>query len=172
MTPPGSAIVTELTITALPAAPLYAVEVWSNPAEFSARCAAALGFALPGMGQSAAGDGLTLLRFEPTVWLCEGDVAPIEALLAQDGAITAIGGGIVRVRIAGAGWRALLMQGGVFDAETASFMPMHCAATVIDHVAVRLFVENEDACVAYVPSSYAAALLHFWHEVRPMVAAD
>ncbi len=160
---------TDLTITALPPAPLHVVEIWSNPAEVSARCAAALGFALPAMGQSAAGNGVTLLRFEPTVWLCEGDVAPIEAVLAGDGAITAIGGGIVRVRITGPGWRALLMQGAVFDAETAAFAPGCCAATVIDHVAVRLFVESDDACLAYVPSSYAAGMLHFWHEVLPVV---
>ncbi len=161
-----------LTITALPPAPLHAVEIWSNPAGVSARCEAALGFALPGMGQSAASEGLTLLRYEPTVWLCEGDVAPLEAVLAEDGAITAIGGGIVRVRIAGPDWRSLLMQGGVFNAEAAAFAPGHCAATVIDHVAVRLFAESEDACLAYVPTSYAADLLHFWHDVLPMVGMD
>ncbi|WP_295524727.1 hypothetical protein [Novosphingobium sp. Chol11] len=163
---------TELTITALPPAPLNAAEIWSNPAQVSVRCQAALGFALPGMGQSAGSEALKLLRYEPTVWLAEGDVAPLAAVLAEDGAITAIGGGIVRVRIAGAGWRALLMQGGVFEAEAAAFAPGHCAATVIDHVAVRLFVENEDACLAYVPSSYAAALMHFWHDVLPLVGAD
>jgi heterotetrameric sarcosine oxidase gamma subunit len=168
MTPPERAIVTELTITALPPAPLHVVEVWSNPADVSARCLEALGFALPGMGQSAAGDGLTLLRYEPTVWLCEGDPAPLSAWLADDGAITAIGGGIVRMRIAGPGWRSLLMQGGVFNAEAAAFAPGKCAATVIDHVAVRLFVESDEACITYVPTSYAAGLLHFWHDVLPL----
>ena len=159
---------TELTITALPPAPLHAVEIWSNPLEFSERCMAALGFAPPGMGRSVASHTLTLMRVEPSVWLAEGDCAPLESILLDDGALTSIGGGIVRVRIAGPGWRSLLMQGGFFNAESAAFAPGACAATVIDHVAVRLLVESEDSCLVYVPASYAAALIQFWEDVRPL----
>ena len=166
MIPPESVIVTELTISALPPAPLHAVEIWSNPGAFSERCLAVLGVAPPRMGQSAASDALTLMRYEPTVWLAEGDCGRLEDLLRGDGAITAIGGGIVRVRIAGAGWRSLLMQGSFFDAESPAFAPGACAATVIDHVAVRLFVESAGSCLVYVPASYAAALIHFWEDVR------
>ncbi len=165
---PESVIVTELTITALPPAPLHAVEIWSNPADFSKRCMAALGFAPPSMGQSVANDTLTLMRVEPSVWLAEGDCALLESVLLTDGALTAIGGGIVRVRIAGPGWRSLLMQGGFFNAEAAAFAPGACVATVIDHIAVRLFVESADSCLVYVPASYAAALIHFWEDVRPI----
>lgn len=159
------------TITALPAAPLHAVEIWSNPQAVAAKAEAALGFALPPMGQSAGNSALTLIRFEPTVWLAEGDVSGLEAVLGDDGAVTAMGGGVVRVRVAGPGWRELLMEGGVFDAQAVGFVPGAAAATVIDHVGVRLHVTSKDACVAYVPSSYAAALVHFWEDALPLVAA-
>ena len=160
---------TETTITALPPAPLHALEIWSDPQGVAARCQAALGFALPPMGRSAGRDELTLIRFEPTVWLVEGNIAPLAAILGPDGAVTAIGGGIVRVRIAGPGWRALLMEGGFFDAESADFAVGSSAATIIDHVAVRLVIEREDACLAYVPASYADGLVHFWEQALPLL---
>jgi len=114
------------------------------------------------MGKSAGSAGSTLMRFEPAVWLVEGDVAGLAKVLGVDGALTPIGGGIVRVRLSGPGWRRLLMEGGVFDAECPAFAPQCCAATVIDHVNVRLHVEAEDACLAYVPASYANDLIEFW----------
>lgn len=153
---------TDVTITALPAAPLHALEIWSHPAGVAARFEAATGFSLPPSGRSSGSDALRLIRFEPTVWLVEGDTAALPAILGEDGALTAIGGGIVRVRLLGKGWRSLLMEGGVFDAETPAFAPGCSAATIIDHVNVRLFVESADACIAYVPLSYAADLIHFW----------
>jgi heterotetrameric sarcosine oxidase gamma subunit len=159
----GSVIVIEVAITQLPATPLHAMEIWSNPSDVAARFAAAMGFALPPMGRSAGNDRLGLIRFEPTVWLAEGDVSGLGAILGDDGALTAIGGGVVRVRLSGAGWRALLMEGGVFDAEDPSFAPGCSAATIIDHVNVRLHVVADDACIAYVPASYTADLLHFWN---------
>ena len=153
---------TEATITALPAAPLHALEIWSNPGEVAHRFAAATEFALPPSGRANGSDTLRLIRFEPTVWLVEGDASALPAILGEDGALTAIGGGIVRVRLSGTGWRSLLMERGVFDAETPDFAPGCSAATVIDHVNVRLYVETADACIAYVPSSYAADMIHFW----------
>jgi heterotetrameric sarcosine oxidase gamma subunit len=154
--------VTEVTITSLPAAPLHALELWSNPSEVAARIRKATGLALPAMGRSAGSEALRLIRYEPSVWLVEGDAAPLPALLGQDGALTAIGGGIVRVELSGPRWRRLLMEGGVFDAESPAFAPGCSAATVIDHVAVRLLVTGEDACLVYVPASYAADLIAFW----------
>jgi heterotetrameric sarcosine oxidase gamma subunit len=158
--------VTEPTIVILPPAPLHALEIWSNPRDVAARFEVA-GIVLPPMGHSASHDGLSLIRFEPTVWLVEGDPAPLEALLGDDGALTAIGGGIARVRIAGPGWRTLLMEGGLFDVESPAFAPGCAATTIIDHVAVRLWVEGEDSCLAYVPASYAAGLIHFWEQALP-----
>ena len=163
---------TDLTITPLAAAPLHALEIWSNPREVAARLTAELGVSLPPLGQSARGlaamcSNMTLIRFEPTVWLVEGNVAALGPVLGDDGALTAIGGGIVRVRIEGAGWRTLLMESGFFDAESPDFGAGCSAATIIDHVAIRLWVESENACVAYVPASYAAGLVRFWEEAVP-----
>ena len=156
---------TEVTI-ALPAAPLHALEIWSNPAQVADRFKAATGFALPPSGRSSGNDTLRLIRFEPTVWLAEGDASTLASVLADDGALTAIGGGIVRVRLSGLGWRSLLMEWGVFDAESPAFAPSCSAATIIDHVNVRLLVESERACLAYVPASYSAGLIHSWETAK------
>ena len=160
--PPGIAIVTEPTITALPAAPLHALEIWSNPPAVAERFNAATQAALPAMGKSLTLPAMRLIRYEPTVWLVEGDIAELAEVLGPDGCLTAIGGGVVRVRLAGRGWRSLLMEGGVFDAEAVDFSTGCSASTVIDHVNVRLLVESEDACLAYVPLSYAHDMVHFW----------
>ena len=153
---------TDVTIAALPAAPLHAFEIWSNPGEVAKRFEASTGFALPPSGRASGSDALRLIRFEPTVWLVEGDASALPAILGEDGSLTAIGGGIVRVRLSGPGWRSLLMESGVFDAESPGFAPGCSAATIIDHVNVRLYVETADACIAYVPSSYAADMIQFW----------
>ncbi len=153
---------TDTAITVLPAAPLYALELWSEPAKASARIKKACGMELPSMGRAAGKAGLTLIRFEPTVWLVEGDPAKLAEALGEDGALTAIGGGIVRVELSGLRWRRLLMEGGVFDAESSESAPGCSASTLIDHVNVRLYVVSEDACLAYVPASFAADLIAFW----------
>lgn len=153
---------TEVTITRLPPAPLHVLEIWSNPAKVAARIRKATGLALPAMGRSAGGEALRLIRYEPQVWLVEGDPATLAATLGEDGALTAIGGGIVRVELAGSRWRRLLMEGGVFDAESAGFSSGCTAATVIDHIPVRLVVMGNDACVVHVSDSYAADLIEFW----------
>ncbi len=105
---------------------------------------------------------MRLIRYEPTVWLVEGDASALTKILGDDGAITAIGGGVIRVRLSGPDWRTLLMENGVFDAEDPSFVPGRSAATIIDQINVRLHVVQEDVCDAYVPASFSAALLHFW----------
>lgn len=156
---------TEVIISILPPALLHAFEIWSSPGEVATRFKAATGFALSTIGQSAGNDDLRLIRFEPTVWLVEGDATALYAVLGNDGALTAIGGGLVRVRLSGPGWRRVLMEGGVFDAENPAFSLGCSAATIIDHVAVRLHVLRHDACDAYVPASFSAGLVHFWKDV-------
>ena len=153
---------TDVTITVLPAAPLHALEIWSSPASVAARFKKTAGFAFPAMGRSDGNDALRLIRYEPTVWLAEGDVSALPGLLADDGALTPIGGSIVRVQLSGKGWRTLLMEGGVFDAENPNFASGCSAATMIDHVNVRLHVVDDDTCHAYVPLSYGEAMIHFW----------
>ncbi len=157
---------TDVTITLLPAAPLHALEIWCNAPAVAKRFEAATGFALPLMGRSGGTDTLRLIRYEPTVWLVAGDARALPAILGDDGAITPIGGGIARVRLSGKGWRTLLMESGMFDAESPEFAPGCSAATIIDHVAVRLHVESEDLCDVYVPLSYSEGLVHFWEEFR------
>jgi heterotetrameric sarcosine oxidase gamma subunit len=171
MTLPGSAIVTDVSITPLPAAPLQALEIWSNSAAVAKRFKATTGFVLPAMGRSAGSDALRLIRYEPTVWLVEGDTSDLPAILGEDGALTAIGGGIIRVRLSGKGWRTLLMEGSVFDAENPTFAPGCSAATIIDHVAVRLHVVSDDACDAYVPLSFSKGLIHFWEQAATILEA-
>jgi heterotetrameric sarcosine oxidase gamma subunit len=160
--------VTDMSITRQPTAPLYALEIWSNALDVAKRFEKAIGFALPKTGRSGGTDALKLIRYEPTVWLVEGNdnalPATLQAILGGDGTLTAIGGGIVRVRLSGKGWRTLLMEGGVFDAESPAFAPGCSAATIIDHVAVRLHVLSEDVCDAYIPLSYSAGLVHFWEQ--------
>ncbi len=153
---------TDVTITRRPAAPLHALEIWSNPKAVAARFKKAMDFALPAIGRSGGTAALTLLRVEPTVWLVEGDTSGLDAVLGEDGALTAIGGGIVRVALSGPGWRRLLMEGGVFDAENPAFAIGCTASTVIDHVNIRLHVESAETCHAYVPASYCHDMLSFW----------
>ena len=155
---------TEVALTVLAAAPLHALEIWSAPAVVAARFEAATGFALPPMGRSAGDDSLWLIRVEPTVWLVEGDAGALHAILSGDGAMTALGGGVVRVRLSGSGWRRLLMESGVFDAEAPQFGPGHAASTIINHMNVRLHVVSAELCDAYVPRSFSAALIEFWQK--------
>ena len=153
---------TDLSITALPAAPLHVLEIWSNPPGVAKRFATAFGASLPPQGSSLQLPSMHLIRYEPTVWLVEGEIGGLAEVLGSDGSLTAIGGGLVRVRLSGAAWRSLLMEHGVFDAESKAFAPGCSAATVIDNVNVRLLVESADACLAYVPLSYAQDMIHFW----------
>lgn len=162
---------TDVTITTLPAAPLHALEIWSNPTEVAKRFAATTGFKLPAMGRSSGTETLRLIRYEPTVWLVEGDASALPAIVADDGALTSIGGGIVRVRLSGKAWRTLLMEGGVFDAENPAFTVGCSAATIIEHVNVRLHVVSDEACIAYVPLSFSKALLHFWEVAAVTLSA-
>lgn len=163
---------TDVTITILPAAPLHAFEIWSAPAAVARRFKAATGFALPAMGHSAGNNALRLIRYEPTVWLVEGDAKVLPAILADDGALTAIGGGVVRMRLSGKDWRGLLMEGGIFDAENPRFGLACSGSTVINHVNVRLCVVSDYICDAYVPLSFSSALLHFWQDAAKSVTTS
>ena len=159
----GIVTVIDVTITILPPAPLYAMEIWANAKDVATRFSAVTDFPLPRLGTSGGSDALRLIRYEPSVWLVEGDAIVLPTILGCDGAVTAIGGSITRVRLSGEGWRTLLMEGGMFDAESPAFAARSSAATIIDHIPVRLHVVNDDACDVYVPASFAAGLVHFWN---------
>ncbi len=97
---------TDVAITQLPAAPLNVFEIWSNPLAVLDRFEKAFGPSLPPLRSSLQLPDRLLTRCEPTVWLVEGETTGLTELLGSDGSITAIGGGLVRVRLTGAGWRS------------------------------------------------------------------
>jgi len=152
--------VTELKIEELAPAPLTMLELWGDPAAAAKRLAKALGHSLPSAGQSLG----AVLRVGPTTWLIEGEAEDLGEVLGDDGALVAVGGGLRRVRFSGAGWRSLLMEGALFDAESPAFAAGCVATTLIEHVSVTLRVESDAACLAYVPASHAEDLLHFWRQ--------
>ena len=165
MTDPASHLAVTIDVAA--AQGVHALELWDR--EASGRLAAVLGLTLPPPGRSAGDASLTAMRVEPAVWLLDGPALvpdAIEAALGDGGALTAIGGGLVRVRLSGPGWRGLLMADGMFDAEDPAFGPGSVVATIIAHVAVRLHVVDAQTCDAYVPASYATGLIHGWAQLR------
>jgi heterotetrameric sarcosine oxidase gamma subunit len=150
--------VTDVTIEKLGHAPLHVLELWGDPKAAAKRIAKALGNDLPATGRAQG----NVLRLSPTTWLVTGDIAALREALGDGGALASVGGGLVQVRLSGPGWRSLLMEGGLFDAESADFTPDSVATTLIEHVTVTLRVESAHSCLAYVPASHAADLLHFW----------
>ncbi len=149
---------TDVTIAELGRAELNQLDLWGDPKPAAARIAKALGHDLPRAGRATG----TVLRTAPTSWLVEGDVAALRGALGDDGALTPVGGGLIKVRLSGPQWRSLLMEGSLFDAESAQFAADCVATALIEHVTVTLRIESESACLAYVPASHAADLLHFW----------
>ena len=150
-----------VTITVAPAGPVHALELWDRAA--LAPLAALLGFALPPAGRTAGTAALRAIRAEPAVWLLDCpalDLAAITAALGDHGALTPVGGGLVRIALSGPGWRAALMADGLFDAEDPAFGPGCTAATLIAHVGVRLIVTAADACEVLVAAGYAQHLHH------------
>lgn len=155
---------TEVGIELLGRGPLYQLELWGDPRPTAKRLAKALGHDLPPAGRAAG----ALMRTGPTTWLVAADPAPLAKAVGDGGSLTPVGGGLVQVRLSGPGWRSLLMEGGLFDAEDRAFGVDCVATTLIEHVTVTLRVETERACLALIPASHAEDLLHFW---RGIVAA-
>ena len=157
----------EPTVTLLPQAPLAVLELWGDPKPAAKRLAKALGHPLPVAGRWEG----AVLRLSPTTWLIEDDTAAVAKALGEDGALTEVGGGYARVRIAGAGWRALLMDSALFDAENPAFTDGCTATTLIEHVTVTLKVESADACLALVPASHARDLIDLWSRAKVLAQA-
>jgi sarcosine oxidase gamma subunit len=86
----------------------------------------------------------------------------IAAHIADRGALSPIGGGLIRATLTGLGWRALLSVSGWFDSENPVFGPGQIAATTIHHVPVWIAPISDTACEVYLPSSYAASLADLW----------
>jgi heterotetrameric sarcosine oxidase gamma subunit len=163
-----------LPIVVSPPETLLALEIWGDQAVVEHR----LGAALPPSCRSATSGSRRLLWWEPGIWILRTTVedrAALEPLLApavgDEGAVTDLSGGFIRIRISGRHWRDLLMIGGVFDAESPSFGPGSIAGTVIHHMPVRLDVVSEGAVDAYVPPSYADDLLDHWRRSAARILA-
>lgn len=86
----------------------------------------------------------------------------IAAHIADRGALSPVGGGLIRATLIGPGWRALLSVSGWFDSENHDFGPGQIAATTIHHVPVWIAPTSDSACEVYLPSSYAASLGDLW----------
>ena len=108
------------------------------------------------------------LQVEPRRWWLLGAEDRIETLaqqIANHGALAPIGGGLVRATLSGEGWRSLLMNAGLFDAEGPAFTTGSLASTMIHHIAVRLVVTGDQSCDVYFAASYAPALIDHWSRV-------
>jgi heterotetrameric sarcosine oxidase gamma subunit len=154
-------------VTLLPQAPLAVLELWGDPKPAAKRLAKVLGHPLPVAGRWEG----AVLRLSPTTWLVEGDTAAMAKALGEGGMLTEVGGGYARVRIAGPGWRALLMESALFDAESLAFVAGCTATTLIEHVTVTLKVGSADACLALVPASHARDLIELWQRAKVLVQA-
>ena len=105
------------------------------------------------------------IRVEPRRWwlLDAADRAETVAARIDDaGCLTAIGGGLMRATLAGAGWRSLLTISGLFDSENIGFGRGAVAATIIHHVPVLIAVTKDLECDVYFAASYAETLVGLW----------
>jgi heterotetrameric sarcosine oxidase gamma subunit len=161
MIPKGRAIVTEMIVS--PAGALLALDLWD--AADDAAATAALGLTLPGPGRAETGAAGAVLRLGPRRWWLDGAGFAQDAIapaLNGTGAVTAVDGGWVRVRLAGAGWRALMMESGLIDAEDPGFDPGSVAVTHLCHARCVIHVRAATRCEVFVPASYADHCLAQW----------
>ena len=109
--------------------------------------------------------GVAALQVEPRRWWLidpGAQLAVIAQLLGDKGALTAIGGGLMRAVLKGSGWRAQLMISGLFDAEDPSFKPGDCAATLIHHTQVLIHAISEREAHVYLSASLLDDIRHLW----------
>ena len=109
--------------------------------------------------------GVHAMQVEPRRWWLVDAGDKIEAItkdLGEKGAITPIGGGLMRATLIGPGWRSQLMISGVFDGENPDFKPSDCAATLIGHVCVWIDVISNETAHVYFAASLRAAIEHLW----------
>ena len=143
--PKGHAIVTEtkVTLSMAPAGDVVALDLWDE----------GVPPVLP--------TGRTVQVEPRRWWLIDAaqHTPAITAHIADRGALSPVGGGLIRATLTGPGWRALLSVSGWFDSENPVFGPGQIAATTIHHVPVWI---SDTACEVYLPSSYAASLADLW----------
>ena len=109
--------------------------------------------------------GVHAMQVEPRRWWLVDPGSKIGAIttaLGDKGAITPIGGGLMRATLTGSGWRSQLMISGVFDAENLDFKPGDCAATIIGHVSVWIDVISAESAHVYFAASLRTDIEHVW----------
>lgn len=109
--------------------------------------------------------GIRHIQAEPRRWWlfdAAGRADAVAARIGDAGALTAMGGGLMRATLTGPGWRALLTISGLFDCENPGFGPGAVAATIIHHVPVLIAVTGDLACEVYFAASYAPTLVELW----------
>ncbi len=151
----------EMTVS--PAGALLALDVW-NPADGPA-VSAALGLTLPGPGRAESGLAGAALRLGPRRWWLDGAGFVLSALagtLQGLGTVTPVEGGWTRVSLAGAGWRDLIMESGMIDAESAAFGPGSVAISLLCHARCVIHVCAANRCEVFVPASYTDHCLTQW----------
>jgi len=138
--------VIDVSVTTAPAGDVIVLDLW-------------------GADAPPAEPAIRLLQVEPRRWWLIGAgerTADLAARIVDGGAVTPIGGGLVRATLTGPGWRGLLMVSGCFDAEDPTFGIGQVAATTIHHIPVWIAVTGDMACEVYMASSYAPALTDLW----------
>ena len=109
--------------------------------------------------------GVRMLQVEPKRWWLIDASAQSDALsdrIGDHGALTPIGGGLMRATLTGPGWRALLTISGCFDVEDPVFAPGKVAATILHHVPVWIAPTGTATCEVYLANSYAPTLVDLW----------
>ncbi|MFM9977107.1 MAG: sarcosine oxidase subunit gamma [Sphingomonadaceae bacterium] len=133
-----------LRITFAPARDVVVLDCWEGQPDFA---------------------GARAMRVEPQRWWLI-DSGPAQASIANAlgdrGALTPIGGGLVRATLEGKGWRAQLMIGGAFDAEDPGFGVGQCAATLFGHTSVWIDVVAEERAHVYFAASHLQDIMHLW----------
>lgn len=121
-----------------------------------------VGLILPGPGAAASDARGTVLRVGPRRWWLLGPGFADYVPPAGAGAVTPVGGGLARIDLTGADWRARLMELALFDAEAPGFGPGAVAATMIAHADAVVHVVAAEVCSVYVPASLADHCCAHW----------
>lgn len=157
----------DLGLTPITGQTLFRLALWNDAA--AARIGAGLGTQLPAPCRSHTIEALRLLWLETGHWLiaCASADAHsarqrLESLAGTDGSLVEVGAALAGRAITGAGWRDLLMVGGVFDAENPGFGPGSVARTIMHHSPLLIDVIAADHVNAYVPASHAEEFFAFW----------
>jgi sarcosine oxidase subunit gamma len=151
--------------------PLSIVTVMARRGGMEALAAAmhsSFGLALPGPGQSATAQDLTLRWAGPEQWLAiaeggrDGDLhRRLTAALADTASLVDQSHGRVAIVIAGPRARAVLAKGTAVDLHPSRLRPGQVAMTQMAHVGVHLTQTAPDAFELLVFRSFAESLFEF-----------